>query len=960
MLSSKLMPRKFGTRLIIMIILAGLIPIVISGLLLKVFGNRLAAEVSTALSQGEEKLIGGGEVVLQEMAEKHLRQKTIDVALQLDLYLQAHPEKTLLNLQGDPIFREIAIQPVGETGYTAIQESNTAVNRFHRNPEIENLDLHTLASKLPDFWAIMEASLGGALSGGHYQWQEADGTLREKFMYIVPLKGRTADGIPLSVAATTYFDEFTQPIIAAKAIFGDTTLHLRNTVDRLIRSSIELGLALMGASIVVVSIMAYWLGTYFSGAISQLKQATRSVNQGKMDVRLKPSMSGEIGELIDDFNKMVAHLAETTVSKERLEDSEHKLRTIVEHSTNLFYSHTADHVLTYMSPRTRDFFDCEPDEALVRWTELISDNPVNLEGFEHTQRAIDTGERQPPYELQLRGKKGREIWVEVNESPVVQGERTVAIVGALIDITERKRAEEELRRSHQTLLTILDGIDSTVYVADMDSFEILFMNRHMIDDFGADLTGRPCYEAFRGESDRCAHCSHDRLLDTQGNPTGVSVWETRNPVTGKWYINHDRAIPWVDGRIVKLQIAMDITRLKELEQERIRAEEQLQQANKMESVGRLAGGVAHDFNNKIQAIFGYTSLALSETDPESPVYPWLQEIEKAAQQSADLTRQLLAFARKQTIRLQVLNLNKTISGMLNMLRRIVGENIELQWTGGRALWNVMMDPAQVDQVIVNLVVNGRDAISGFGQISLKTENTSLDAPFLPSLAAAAPGDYVLLTVSDNGAGMSRETIGSIFEPFFTTKELGKGTGLGLATVYGIVKQNGGFIDVESELGQGATFNVYLPRHEGGEVEATPEPVSDHPPEGTETVLIVEDEGSILSLGKSILQRLGYRVLTSSRPSEAIRLAEACDGHIHLVITDVVMPEMNGRDLAERLIRIKPGMKCLFMSGYAADVIARRGVLDEGLHFIPKPFSVRELSETVRQILQAEKLDGNLA
>ncbi len=948
---SKIVPRKFGTRLIIMIILAGLIPIVIFGSMLKVFGDRLTAEVSNALAQGEERLIQGGEVLLQRMAENHFRQKTIDVALQLDLYLQAHPEKTLHDLQNDFNFREIAIQPVGETGYTAIQESNTAINRFHKNPEIENLDLHTLASKLPDFWAIMEASLGGALSGGHYQWQEADGTLREKFMYIVPLRERTADEIPLSVAATTYFDEFTQPIIAAKAVFGDTTLHLRNTVDRLIVSSIEHGLGLMGASIVLVSMMAYWLGAYFSRGIGQLKEATRAVNQGKMDVELKSSMSGEIGDLIRDFNEMVAHLAETTVSKERLEDSEQKLRTIVEHSTNLFYSHTPDHILTYMSPRTRDFFDCEPEEALTRWTEFVSDNPINQHGFEQTQRAIDTGERQPPFELQLKGKKGREIWVEVNESPVVQGGRTGAIVGALIDITERKRAEEELKRSHQTLLTILDGIDSTVYVARMDTHEILFMNKHMIDDFGADLTGKSCYEAFRGESGPCAHCTNDQLLDTNGNPASVCVWETRNPITGKWYINHDRAIRWVDGLMVKLQIAMDITRLKELEQERIRAEEQLQQANKMESVGRLAGGVAHDFNNKIQAIFGYTSLALSETDPVSPVYPWLQEIEKAAQQSADLTRQLLAFARKQTIRLQVLNLNETISGMLNMLRRIVGENIELQWTGGRALWNVKMDPAQIDQIVVNLVVNGRDAIPGFGQISLKTENISLDAPLLPSHAGAAPGDYVLLRVSDNGSGMSRETIGSIFEPFFTTKELGKGTGLGLATVYGIVRQNGGFIDVQSELGSGATFNIYLPRHEGREIETPSKPLSDHPVEGTETVLIVEDEENILNLGQTILQRLGYKVLTSSKPSEAIRLAEAQDGPIHLLITDVVMPEMHGRDLAERLTHIKPGMKCLFMSGYTADVIAHRGVLDEGIHFVPKPFSVRELSEMVRKILQ---------
>jgi two-component system, cell cycle sensor histidine kinase and response regulator CckA len=1089
MMVSNIVPRKFGTRLIIMILFAGLLPIVIFGLLLNVFGNRFTAEMSTTLAEGEMKLLEGGEAVLQKMAENQIRQKTIDVANQLDLYLEAHREKTLQNLQDDPRFREIAIQPVGETGYTAIHESNTAKNRFHKNPEIENKDLRTLADKLPDFWSIMEASLGGERSGGYYRWQEADGTIREKFMYIVPLREMTADGVPLGVAATTYFDEFTQPIIAAKAAFRDSTLHLSNTVDDLILSSEKVGFSLMGVSFVLVLMMAYWLGVYFSRAITQLRQAIREVNQGNMNVGLKPLMSGEVGELTRDFNEMVAHLAETMVSKARLEESEHKLRTIVEHSTNLFYSHTPDHVLTYMSPRTREYLECEPEEALIRWTEFVTDNPINRQGFEHTQRAIDTGERQPPFELELKGKKGRRIWVEVNESPVVQGGDTVAIVGALIDITERKRAEDALRESelflketqkiarvggwmanpHTDYLKWTDGVyeiigasrDYTPTLSEGIKFflpqYIPVLNKSIADclatgepfstecqvtttdgralwaevrglapvlDGGRsnvlgtfqDITERKLAEKEWRETLELLHAAIEQspsgilIADApnvrirMANPTALGIrgktdqslvgidvtqhsanWQTFHPdetpylseelplsraiLRGEVTQNEELIIcsedgerHWVTvnaapvrnpaGEITSgIVIFHDITEHKRAEEEKAHLQAQLTQAQKMESVGRLAGGVAHDFNNKIQAILGYASLSLSETSPESPVHQWLMEVQKAAQQSADLTRQLLAFARKQTIRLQVIDLNETVSGLLKMLQRIVGEDIELHWMSGRALWNLNMDPAQIDQILVNLVVNSRDAISGTGTIRLKTENFSMDTPFCAVHAGAVPGDYVLLTVSDNGCGMNEEILERVFEPFFTTKELGKGTGLGLATVYGIVKQNKGFIDVESKPGEGTAFRIYLPRFEGKATGVRIETSDDRPPRGTETVLIVEDEETIMILGRTILQRQGYRVLTANTPGKAIRLAEEYEGVIHLLITDVVMPEMNGRELSERLTLLKPGLKCLFMSGYTANVIAQHGVLDEEVRFIQKPFSVNDLSKTVREILE---------
>ncbi len=553
-------------------------------------------------------------------------------------------------------------------------------------------------------------------------------------------------------------------------------------------------------------------------------------------------------------------------------------------------------------------------------------------------------------ETHWQRRDGQVIDVLMSSTPINPQDLAAGVTFTALDITERKRAETELRRSHQMFLTVLEGIDATVYVADMHSHEILFMNKHMIDAFGGDLTGRICHEAFRGETAPCGHCTNEHLLDADGRPTGVWAWETRNPLTGKWYINHDRAIQWLDGRMVRLQIASDVTMIKEMEQEHNRIGEQLKQAQKMESVGRLAGGVAHDFNNMLGAILGYTELGLLEVSPADPIHGTLKDIQKAAQRSADLTRQLLAFARKQTVTPRVLDLNKTVEGMLSMLRQLIGENIDLAWLPGKDLGPVRMDPSQIEQMLANLCVNARDAIPDTGKISVETGTATFDEAYCAAHVGSVPGEYLLLAVSDNGCGMDAETRSHLFEPFFTTKEVGKGTGLGLATVYGMVKQNNGFIDVCSRPGQGTTFNIYLPRH-AAEADRTAKMAAAHPTaQGYETILVVEDEPMILDIAVKILNRHGYTVMAAATPGEAIRLAREHAGEIHLLMTDVVMPEMNGKDLAKNLLSLYPNLKRLFMSGYTADVIAHHGVLDEGVQFIQKPFAVQTLATKVREVL----------
>ena len=394
----------------------------------------------------------------------------------------------------------------------------------------------------------------------------------------------------------------------------------------------------------------------------------------------------------------------------------------------------------------------------------------------------------------------------------------------------------------------------------------------------------------------------------------------------------------------------DITDQRQAEAARTQLQGQLIQAQKMESMGRLAGGVAHDFNNMLQAIMGHAELALDQLSPDSPLQEDLREIQAAAQRSSDLTRQLLAFARKQSVVPKVLDLNATVEGMLKMLRRLIGEDIDLAWVPGPSLWPIKMDPSQVDQILANLCVNARDAIQGVGKVTIETWTETFDVAYCSNHPGAVPGDYVRLSVFDTGCGMDKETLANIFEPFFTTKGPGEGTGLGLATVYGAVKQNNGNVFVESELGKGTVFHIFLPRHR--DAVPTPEGSLSEPAlaRGKGTILLVEDEQSILKIATAMLEKLGYRVLPASTPGEAIELAKTHARGIDLLMTDVVMPEMNGRDLTNMIVFLCPGIKRLFMSGYTADVIAHHGVLDEGVCFLQKPFTIRDLAAKVGEAL----------
>jgi PAS domain S-box-containing protein len=381
-------------------------------------------------------------------------------------------------------------------------------------------------------------------------------------------------------------------------------------------------------------------------------------------------------------------------------------------------------------------------------------------------------------------------------------------------------------------------------------------------------------------------------------------------------------------------------------------EEQLRQAQKMEAVGRLAGGIAHDFNNLLTAIMGYTELATERLKPEDPTRMELSEIEKAAQRAADLTRQLLAFSRKQVLQPRVVNLNQVVSDTDKMLRRLIGEDIELVTSLKERLSSVRADTGQIEQVLLNLAINSRDAMPRGGKLMIETSEVELDETYSEFHFDVPPGRYVLVAVSDTGTGMDAKTLSHVFEPFFTTKAVGKGTGLGLSTVYGVVKQSGGHVTAYSEPGVGTTFKIYLPRVEDLPEEARGSPRQPRQAGGTETILVVEDEEAVRRLACRSLESHGYKVLPAAGASEALLVCEKHAGEIHLMFTDVVMPLLSGRELAQRVAALRPRMKVLFMSGYTDDAIVQHGVLDADTPFLQKPFTPRSLAQKVREVLDA--------
>jgi PAS domain S-box-containing protein len=646
------------------------------------------------------------------------------------------------------------------------------------------------------------------------------------------------------------------------------------------------------------------------------------------------------------LNRRLAQLEETLSEKEKslaaLQDSEKRYRRLFESAKDGILILDADTgMVDDVNPFLMQLLGYSYEEFRGKYLWEIGafkDIAASKDAF----NTLQENEYIRYEDLPLETRAGQPIAVEFVSNVYLVDHRKV-IQCNIRDITATKRAKAERTR----LMTAIEQIGEAIVITDAQG-NIQFVNpafEQMTGYSGEEAIGQNSRILKSGEQDELFYRNLWATISGGISWSGRLVNKRKD---GTLYTEEATISPVRDpqGQVVNyVAVKRDIS-------DDLKMAAQFHQAQKMEAVGLLAGGVAHDFNNLLTVILGYAELALGNVDPTLPLHADLEEIIKAARRSADITRQLLAFARKQTITPVVLDLNRSVENSLKMLQRLIGENISLTWLPKENLGPVKIDPTQIDQILANLCVNAKDAIADVGKVTIETANAIFDESYCADHAGYAPGEYALLAVSDNGCGMDKETVEQIFEPFFTSKEVGQGTGLGLSTVYGIVTQNHGFINVYSEPGKGTTFRIYLPRDTGQAADLHPVAAAEIPRGHGETILLAEDEPALLELGKRMLERLGYLVLAAGTPAEALRLAEAHVSELHLLITDVVMPEMNGPDLAKRLQALHPGLKILFMSGFTANAIADRGVLNEGTNFIQKPFSMKDLAVKVQQVQSA--------
>jgi two-component system cell cycle sensor histidine kinase/response regulator CckA len=650
--------------------------------------------------------------------------------------------------------------------------------------------------------------------------------------------------------------------------------------------------------------------------------------------RLVPTIERELQEA---RGRHARRMAETA-----LRESEDRYRDLVENSHDLICTHDLEGRLLSINRTAAKSLGFAPDALLGRnIREAIL--PEFVDRFDrYISALLERGAARGLMALKTRTGE-RRVW-EYSNSLRIDGVAVPIVRGVAHDVTEKKRAEAALRKSEDRYRDLVENARDIIYTHDLQG------NFTSINRAGEQITGYSRKEVLT--------INLTQIVAPQFREKVRKMLEGK--LANEKETVYDLEIFAKDGRHVAVEvntrfiyqdavpvgmqgIARDVTERKQLE-------EQLRQSQKMEAVGMLAGGIAHDFNNLLTAITGYSDLGLRRLKAEDPLRHNLEEIKKAGNRAASLTRQLLAFSRKQVLQPKVLDLNWLVLELGKLLRRLIGEDVELRTVPGTNLGSVRADPGQIEQVIVNLAVNARDAMPHGGSLTIETGNVYLDAEYAGQHIAVTPGPYVMLAVTDTGTGMDELTRERIFEPFFTTKEVDKGTGLGLSTVYGIVKQSGGNIWVYSEVGRGTTFKIYLPRVDEGAEKLANRTRSEEDLRGTETILIAEDEQTLRNLARQVLEMYGYRVLEAATGSEAVLICENHNEPIHLLITDVVMPRMGGRELADRLGRLRPEMSVIYMSGYTNSAIVHQGVLNDDASFIQKPFAPEELAIVVKKVL----------
>jgi len=635
-----------------------------------------------------------------------------------------------------------------------------------------------------------------------------------------------------------------------------------------------------------------------------------------------------------------------------LEQQQQYLRAIVETSPNPIFVKNGEGRFTLINKAVELAYGRSSDEILGKKEADLNGYHTEIQTFIHDdEEVIQSGQPKfiPEEELTNPQTGETRLFQTIKVPLALPGNGTVHVLGVATDITERKKTEQALRETEERYRLLFDINPLPMWVYDRDTLGFLAVNDAALGHYGYSR------DEFLSMTIKDIRSAEDvpTLVDKISNENGfysAGTWSHRKKdgsVIDVEIISHPL---FFGGRKAKLVLANDVTERSRAENALRETEEQLRQTQKLEGVGHLAGGIAHDFNNLLTVINGFCALAMRGLQTEDPLLANLEEIKKAGDRATSLTRQLLAFSRRQVLQPKVLNLDDVVTDMEKMLHRIIGEHIDLRAVLEPTLGNVSADPGQIEQIILNLVVNARDSMPEGGKLTLETDNVFLDEEYVKNHVGAQVGPHVMLAVTDTGHGMDQQTLSRIFEPFFTTKELGKGTGLGLSTVYGIVKQSGGNIWVYSEPSRGTTFKVYLPRVDDAADEYKRTIEETKLAEGTETILLVEDEAMLRKLARQTLKGYGYQILEASNGDEAIAVARQYEGEIQLLLTDVIMPGRNGRELSNCLLESRPKLRVLFMSGYTDDAIVHQGVLDESANFIQKPFPPDSLAQKVRAVL----------
>jgi len=929
--------------------------------------------ISDLIQISTDELNEDAEQQLELLGQKIIRAKARDVAKQIGIFLEANPGLTIRELQKNQYLKNFAMQKVGETGYTCLYEAGTGIMRIHPNPSLIDFDMQLLSKKLPSWWAIFEPTLSGKEVSGYYDWLEADQTIRRKYMTMTPVH-EPFSGQQLMIAATTYIDEFSAPIVAMKNKAEKITAHYQDFVSRQGVIIWCVSAVFLLFTFTCVYLIGRRSGLSYILPIEQLARAAKKLGKGEWETDEYVDLlqrKDEIGDLAGAFDNMQTQLKDLFIRLEQrlaeLKLTQGALKQSEEHYRSLFdgvpvglYRTTPDgHVLDANPTLVEMLGYPDLETFLGRNAQDLYVNPKDRNQF---KMQIETQKSSHAFEIQMRQYNGTIIWIE-NYSRVVRdaGGGVLYYEGSLKDVTERKRTEEALqeseekfrklykesKRAEELYRSLIHSSADAIVIYDLQG-RTKYVSPVFIKIFGwtlSEVEGEriPFLPEFEKESTMAV------IKGLVENGTSCHGYETKRYTK--------------DGRLIDVSISASryedhegnpagiLVILRDIS-EKEKLEAQLQHAQRMESIGTLAGGIAHDFNNLMMGIQGNISLLLYDIDSSHPQYNKLKNIEKSINSGTRLTSQLLGYARKGKYEARRLVLNQIVADSVETFGRTRKE-IAINRRFESDLSAIEADGTQIEQVLFNLFINAADAMPGGGDLTLKTMNVSsqdmTDKPYKPVAA-----NYVMLQIADTGEGMDTKTLERIFDPFFTTKGLGRGTGLGLASVYGIIKAHGGYIDVDSEQGVGTTFYIYFPALDKTNIQTDiphKDPIRVKPGKGT--ILLVDDEETIIDVSVEMLKKLGYRVLKAISGKEAISEYQANSAKIDMVILDLIMPKISGGEVYDKLKEINPQVKVLLSSGYSVDGQATE-ILKRGCNgFIQKPFSMEELSRKVNKILDSE-------